>query len=77
MNCRIVDLRCKEVINVCNGCRLGYPCDVEVDAVTGRVAAIIVHGPPRFWGLFGKCEEHVVLWCNVKRVGDDLILVEK
>ena len=77
MQCRIVDLRCKEVINICDGCRLGYPCDVEIDALTGAVVAIIVHGSPRFWGLFGKCAIHVVPWCEVVRIGDDLILIER
>ena len=24
MNCRFADFRCKEVINICDGCRLGY-----------------------------------------------------
>lgn len=74
--CRIVDLRCKEVINVCDGCRLGFPCDVEVDMVTGRMVAIIVPGPCRFFGLFGRSEDFVVPWDCIKRIGDDVILVE-
>ena len=77
MKCRIVDLRCKEVINICDGCRLGYPCDVELDARTGVIVAIIVSGPPPFLGLFGRCAIHVVPWCDVRRIGDDLILVER
>ena len=30
MQSRIRDLKCKEVINICDGCRLGYVDDVEV-----------------------------------------------
>ena len=30
MQCRIRDLRCKEVINICDGCRLGFVGDVDV-----------------------------------------------
>ena len=30
MQCRMVELRCKEVINICDGCRIGYVGDVEV-----------------------------------------------
>ena len=32
-NNRIADLRCKEVINLCDGCRMGYVGDVEIDVV--------------------------------------------
>ena len=30
MQCRIADLRCKEVVNICDGCRLGYAGDLEL-----------------------------------------------
>ena len=53
MQCRMVELRCKEVINICDGCRLGYVGDVEVLLPEGRVAALVVPGPCRFFGLFG------------------------
>jgi len=76
-HCRITDLRCKEVINICDGCRLGFPCDVEVDVVTGQLMAIVVPGPCSFFGLFGKGEEFVVPWDCIKRIGDDIILVER
>ena len=32
------DLQDKEVINVCDGRRLGYICDVEADVCTGQIA---------------------------------------
>ncbi|MDR3207335.1 MAG: YlmC/YmxH family sporulation protein [Oscillospiraceae bacterium] len=74
--CRIVDLRCKEVINICDGCRLGFPCDVEVDAESGRLVAVVVPGPSRFLGLFGREEDYVIGWDRIKRIGDDVILVD-
>ena len=54
MQCRIRDFRCKEVINVCDGCRLGYVSDLDVRVPEGQVVAIIVYGPGRFFGLFGR-----------------------
>lgn len=77
MKCRIVDLRGKEVINICDGCRLGFPVDVDIEMPGGHVVAIVVLGPGRFFGLFGKGAEFIIPWHCVKRVGDDLILVEK
>lgn len=73
--CRIVDLRCKEVINICDGVRLGYVCDVEVDTCSGRLVSIIVPGFARFFGLFGREDDYVVPWECIKKIGDDIILV--
>ena len=41
MNCRITDLRAKEVICVKDGSRLGNVCDVEIDTCTGQLCAIL------------------------------------
>lgn len=76
MQCRINDLRCKEVINICDGCRLGFVNDIELDTVTGQVLAIVIPGPCRFFGLFGREEDYVVAWNCITRIGEDIILVE-
>ena len=77
MQCRMVELRYKEVINICDGCRLGYVGDVEVLIPEGRVAALIVPGPCRFFGLFGRGEEYYIPWDCIKQIGDDIILIDK
>lgn len=74
-SCRIADLRCKEVINLCDGCRLGFVGDVEVDILCGRVAALIVPGRCRFFGLFGREEDFIIPWECIDKIGDDIILV--
>ena len=48
MNCRFADFRCKEVINICDGCRLGYVGDVECRLPDGQLTALIIPGPYRF-----------------------------
>lgn len=73
--CRIVDLRCKEVINLCDGCRLGFVGDVEVDVLCGRVVAIVVPGRCRLFGLLGREEDCVIPWEAIEKIGDDIILV--
>ena len=42
MNCRFADFRCKEVINICDGCRLGYVGDVECRLPDGQLTALII-----------------------------------
>ena len=71
------DLKCKEVINICDGCRLGFVGDVEVRVPEGQVIAIVVYGPYRFFGLFGRGEEYYIPWDCIQRIGDDIILVDK
>lgn len=76
MQQRFTDLRCKEVINIADGCRLGYVCDVEVELPMGKIVAIIVPGPSRFFGLLGRECDYCIPWPCIKRIGDDIILVD-
>ena len=77
MNCRFADFRCKEVINICDGCRLGYVGDVECRLPDGQLTALIIPGPYRFFGLFGRGEEYCIPWECIKQIGDDIILIDK
>ncbi len=77
MEQRFTDLRCREVINVNDGCRLGYVGDLDIRIPEGEITAIIVPGRLRFFGLFGRGEEHYIPWRCIKRIGDDVILIEQ
>ncbi|MBE6908286.1 MAG: YlmC/YmxH family sporulation protein [Ruminococcaceae bacterium] len=76
MDQRFTELRCREVINICDGCRLGYVGDLELRIPEGEITALIVPGPLRFFGLFGRGEEYYIPWRCIKRIGDDVILIE-
>lgn len=76
MESRIAELRCKEIINVSDGCRFGYVGDVEVDLESGRICALVVPGRLRLFGLLGREEDKVFPWSSVRRFGEDIILVE-
>jgi YlmC/YmxH family sporulation protein len=75
MLCRITDLRYKEVINVRDGCCLGYVNDIEVDTVTARVEALIIYGRCKLLGLFFREEDIIIRWCDIEVIGEDTILV--
>ena len=74
---RFTILQSKEVINVCDGTRLGYVGDVEIRVPKGEVTALIVFGPCRFFGLFGRGEDYYIPWDCIQRIGDDIILINK
>ena len=75
MNCRIIDMRHKEVINIKDGTRIGCVCDVEIDTTDARVIAIVIYGRLRCFGLFGREDDIIIKWQDIKVIGDDTILV--
>ena len=74
---RMRELRRKEVINITDGGRLGFVGDVDFHMPDGQAAALIIYGPARFFGLFGKGEEYYIPWDCIQRIGDDIILIDK
>lgn len=75
MNCRIIDMRHKEVINIKDGTRIGCVCDIEIDTTDARVVAIVIYGRLRFFGLFGREDDIIIKWQDIQVIGDDTILV--
>ena len=57
-------LQDKEVINICDGSRLGYVCDLAVDSATGRIISISVPGSG---SLFQLHPEVIVIPCRACR----------
>ena len=72
----IVLLNTKEVINISDGARLGYVSDVEIDLQDGRLTAIIVPGAYRMMGFLGKEDDVIIKWENIKKIGDDIIIID-
>ena len=77
---RFSELRDKEIINICDGRRLGYVCDAELkmsgEGGAAALTALIVPGPARFFGLFGREPDFLIPMECVTRMGMDIILVE-
>lgn len=73
---RLCELREKEVINLCDGKRLGCVVDVDIDPGCGKIEAIIVPGPGKIHGFFGLDCEYVIPFACIKKIGPDIILVE-
>ncbi len=76
MSMCFTDLRCKEVICVNDGQRLGFVSDVRVEVPEGTVAALIVPGPCRCLGLLGRRDDYLIPWSCIRRIGPDIILVD-
>ena len=74
--CRVSDLRCKEVINIRDGLRFGFICDLELCMETGNIKSMIIPVPGRFLWFFGRGQEFRILWKEIKQIGMDIILVD-
>ncbi len=69
------DLFCMEVINLCDGGRLGYPNSLELCVEDGKVTALIIPKDCGFLG-FGKSEHYRIPWCRIECIGEDAVLVK-
>ena len=73
---KFTDLHRKEVICVSDGRRLGYISDVCVEIPTGNIVSIVVPGPCKFFGLFGRRDDYIIPWSCIRRIGPDIVLVD-
>lgn len=71
------ELKAKEVINIISGERLGFVSDVTIDIKSGKAVSLSVPGGYRALGIFGKQEDVIILWEQIKKIGDDIILIEE
>lgn len=69
------DLERMDVINLCDGARLGCPSGLEIDLSCGSVTALLVPKDGGHFFSFGK-ETYRIPWCRVQCVGEDTVLVK-
>ena len=75
MLCRITDMHDKEVINICDGMRLGCVDDVEVDTCTAQLVSLVIFGRSKLLGLLGHEDDIVIHWKEIEVIGEQTILV--
>lgn len=73
---RMYDLRQKEIINLSDGARYGFVSDLELDTADGKILSLIVPGPGRVLGVFGRDQEYRIPWDKINKIGEDIILVD-
>lgn len=73
---RMSELKRMEVINICDGKRLGFVGDIEFNKCTGKIECLIVPGPGCFCGFLGHEKEYLIPYHDICQVGNDIILVK-
>lgn len=72
--CSTEDIRKKEIINLCDGARLGCATDFEINICDAKINALIV--PVGGWFGLGKNDRIVIPWEKIECIGEDTILVK-
>ncbi len=71
---RVSELQTKDVVSILDGRRLGRIIDIEMTE-SGQISFFLVE-PKRFLRFFSKGEESKVSISDIKKIGEDVILVE-
>ena len=71
------DLKQKDVINICDGRKMGRPIDLILNERACVEALVVPGGNSGIIGLLKPEREGCVIpWRQVRQIGDDVILVE-
>lgn len=58
-----------------NGNRLGNIIDIDIDMINGNINKVIIYNKKSIFSLF-KQEELEIGWSSIKKIGDDVILID-
>ncbi|WP_077326222.1 YlmC/YmxH family sporulation protein [Virgibacillus siamensis] len=74
---RYKDISGKEIVNVNKGSRLGIlgQTDLEINERTGQIESFIIPNY-KWFGLKKEGAETKINWRSVKKIGDDMIMIE-
>ncbi|MGN1013324.1 MAG: YlmC/YmxH family sporulation protein [Clostridia bacterium] len=73
---RGIDFKQKEVINIKDGKILGFVIDVQADFEKGEIHSIVVAKTGKIFNNVNSKSNVTIEWKDIKKIGDDVILVE-
>lgn len=71
-----LELRCKEVVNIVDGRRLGHIIDLVFDLATACILGIVVPGEKSGWNVFKNNSQLFIPFPCIVKIGEDAILVQ-
>ncbi len=72
MDIGYTDLRCKDVVNIVNGAKMGKIIDLIVDSNGKSVIGLVVPGIRK---IFKSNEDIFIPWESIVKIGSDTILI--
>ena len=72
---RLSEIQNKDVINLTTGVKIGNIIDVKVNSDTGKIESFILERK-KFASFFSNNDEVEIYWDQIKKIGEDVILVD-
>ena len=72
---RLSDLQSKNLVNINDGRNIGNIIDAKVNEETGNIASLIIEGKGGVFSFLNKDSELEISWNDIKKIGEDVILV--
>lgn len=74
---RYKDISGKEIVNINHGSRLGIlgQTDLEINEQTGQIESFIIPNY-KWFGLKKEGAETKIRWNSIKKIGEDMIMIE-
>ena len=73
---RGIDFKQKEVIKITDGKILGFVIDVQADFEKGEIHSIVVAKTGKIFNNVNSKSNITIEWKDIKKIGEDVILVE-
>ena len=71
---RLSELQNKDIVNIENGAKIGTIIDVVVNS-DGNMLGLVVQKSKFFANMFSNHSEIEIRWKQIKKIGEDVILV--
>ena len=76
MESSFIELRCKEVVNILDGRKLGHIVDIVFDLCGGRILGVVVPGEKTGWSFFKTTSQLFIPYGCITKIGEDAILID-
>ena len=73
---RLSELQSKSIINIVDGKKIGNIIDVKIEEETGKMKGLVLENKKGFTKVFSNTEEIIIIWEQIVKIGEDVILVK-
>lgn len=73
---KLSDLQRKDIVNLSDGKKIGRIIDVEINTLDGSLVNLIIEKNRYFRNLFSSESDVLVRFNQIKKMGEDVILID-